>query len=115
MKPRQDLFTYTINELRYGEAQHDLTQALHECVQAARLTGKAATLTLTLKVEPEGDGQYRLRDDIRTRLPKVAESTLMFGTPDGNLTRHDPRQRDMDLKIVPGEPADPPIRVNEGE
>jgi hypothetical protein len=27
--------------------------------------------------------------------------TLMFGTPEGNLTREDPNQQSLDLKSVP--------------
>lgn len=102
MPLRPDLFTYTINQLRLGDAQEDLSEALHECVETARLTGKSAHLVLKLTIKPHGHGQYELVDDVTTKLPRAERGiTLMFGTPEGNLSRNDPRQPDLDLRPVP--------------
>ncbi|ADE14132.1 conserved hypothetical protein [Nitrosococcus halophilus Nc 4] len=100
---RPDLFAYTINQLRYGAAAQELSERLNECVQGARDTGKQAKLTLTLTVKPIGQnsGQYEIREQIKAQVPELDKGmTLMFGTPEGNLQREDPRQVKMDLKSV---------------
>ncbi len=101
MTVRQDLFSYTINQLRHGLTQEELSEELNRCVQAAQDTGKSARLTLELTIKPTGGGQYLLTDKISTKLPTLdREATLMFGTPEGNLTRDDPRQSKLPLRQV---------------
>lgn len=99
---RPDLFIHTLNILRYGEAQTEASEALAECVDRARDTGKAATLTITLKITPKGScGQFLIQDQIKTKLPDLEkEETIMFGTPEGNLQREDPRQSKLPLRQV---------------
>lgn len=95
------LFANVISQLRFGGAGEDLSESLHECVEVARNTGKQTKLVLTLTIKPHGDGQYELRDEVTTKLPKPQHGlTLMFGTPEGNLTRHNPRQQELDIKSV---------------
>ena len=103
--PRPDLFTHTVNNLLGGHTAHELSDALAECVDRAQDTGKQAKLTLTLTIKPVGKtGQYELRDSIKTTLPELDRGmTLMFGTPEGHLTREDPNQASLDLKAVPDE------------
>lgn len=99
---REDLFLFTARELRNGATQRDLSERLSECVEAARDCQKAATLTLKLTIKPLGNsGQYEIRDDITAKIPELDRGiTLMFGTPDNNLTRSDPRQSKLDLRRV---------------
>ena len=105
MNIRADLFTATVNQLLNGHTQSELSDKLAECVDRARETGKQAKLTLTLTIKPVGQtGQYEIRDQIKQVLPELDRGiTLMFGTPDGNLTRDDPNQRKLDLKSVSDE------------
>ncbi|RLJ20089.1 hypothetical protein DJ031_06755 [bacterium endosymbiont of Escarpia laminata] len=100
---RQDLFTHVVNNLRYGAAQADLSEALNDCVNRSRETGKQSTLTLTIKIKPNGStGQYHLSEEVKTKLPNLDKGeTIMFGTPEGNLQREDPAQSDLDLQAVP--------------
>ena len=102
MALRQDLFTSVINEMRYGNTQDELTEALAECVERAQETGKQSELVLSIKIKPNGSsGQYELRDDIKTKLPSLDKgATIMFGTPEGNLQREDPNQKSLDLREV---------------
>lgn len=106
-KNRPDLFQHVVNSLRYGAAAEELSEALAECVDRARDAGKAATLTLTIKIKPKGNsGQYFIEDDIKTKVPALMkEETIMFGTPDGNLTREDPRQQKLPLRVAGDEKA----------
>lgn len=108
MSIREDLFLYTVAQLRSGATQSELSEALNECVNRARETGSAATLTLTLKIDPDGDGTYRIADKFASKLPSMRRgSTIMYGTPDGNLMREDPRQAELDIRIVPHDRAAP--------
>lgn len=100
-KPRPDLWNFTVANMRYGATQEELSEKLAEAVNMARETGKQAEVTLKLTVKPEGDGQYKLTDKITAKLPELPRgSTIMFGTPDGNLMREDPRQEKMPLRGV---------------
>lgn len=102
MAIRHDLFTHTLNSLRMGEAQEELSKKLNECVCSAREIGKAATLTLSITIKPNGKGQFEIIDKINTKLPSADKGiTLMYDTPDGNLQRENPRQHTMELRAVP--------------
>lgn len=100
-KARPDLWNFTVAQLRAGATQEELSEKLSEAVNMARETGKQAEVTLKLIVKPVGDGQYELRDKVSDKLPEMQRGmTLMFGTPDGNLMREDPRQNKMNLRGV---------------
>jgi len=101
MRVRPDLWNFTVSHLRAGATQEELSNKLAEAVCMARETGKQAEVTLKLIVKPVGDGQYELRDKVATKIPEHQRGmTLMFGTPDGNLMRDDPRQRNLELQSV---------------
>lgn len=101
-KCREDLFRHTVGMLRYGEAEKELTEKLHECITRAQTSGKTTELTLKIKIKPrQNTGQYIIEDDVTAKLPKVLkEETLLFGTPDGNLQREDPRQKTFEFREV---------------
>ena len=100
-----DLAVDTLKALRYGQAEHELCEAIAEAVQAARDTGKQAVISMKITIKPQGNsGQYFITDEITTKLPKLAkEQTIMFGTPEGNLLRDDPRQQKLPLRDLPQE------------
>lgn len=103
---RKDLFVHTLNNARMGLLADEASDALHACVEAARETGKPATLTLTLTLKANGaTGQLHLHDQIKTRLPARLPAldkgaTILFITPEGNLQREDPRQLTLAIKPV---------------
>lgn len=100
-KPRPDLWNSTVALLRAGATQEELSEKLAEAVNMARETGKAGEVILRITVKPVGDGQYELRDKVTAKLPELQRGmTLMFGTPDGNLMRDDPRQKKLELRGV---------------
>lgn len=104
---RQDLFSYTINNMRRGELQNELSEQLNEAVQACQLTNKMAKVTLTIDIKPNGGGTYFLVDNITAKIPKLPKnSTLMWGTPEGNLHITDPAQGELELRVV-NEPPQP--------
>src|SRR5574343_193736 len=104
MSVREDLFQLVVRKLRYGATQAELSEALNNCVNAVRETGSPASLTLTLKIDPDGDGTYRITDKFVHKLPSLKRgSTIMYGTPDGSLEREDPRQSALDLRAIPSD------------
>lgn len=104
MAIREDLFLFVVGQLRHGTTQAELSEMLSECVNRTRETGSAATLTLTLKILPDGDGTYRIEDKAVHKLPSMKRgATIMYGTPDGNLLREDPRQAELDIRIIPND------------
>lgn len=114
MATRADLFSYLVGQLRTGKTQAELSEALNECVRRANQVNKEATLTLTLKIKPNGDtGQYHISDKINTKLPEFDRAkTIMFGTPEGNLQRDDPSQQTLPgIKAVGGDEL-PPKKID---
>ena len=108
MSNRPDLYVHTLNQLLHGATSEELSENLSNCVEAVRNTGKQATLTLKLTVKPigQGTGQYEIRDKITAAIPELDRGmTLMFGTPEGNLEREDPRQKNLELKAVEDKPV----------
>jgi hypothetical protein len=90
-------FTDTLNQLRFGTLSDDLTKALHELTLKCGETGRAGRLTLDLQLKPGKGGQIEVFDDIKLKLPKEERgSSIMFSTPEGNLTREDPRQMQIE-------------------
>lgn len=91
---RPDLFTHTVNNLRYGQTQLELSEELATAVQRAIDTGKVAEVTLKIKIKPEANGkQVFITDEIKSKIPQFPrEQTILFPTSDGNLQREDPRQ-----------------------
>lgn len=94
MKP----FTDTLREIRSGLALDELTVSLQQLVLAVRSTGKKGTLTLKIEVGSYEriDAALVIKDTITLALPKIESGgTLMFDTPEGNLSRRNPRQDDL--------------------
>lgn len=117
MTYRQDLFVHTLNHLRGGKTQDELSEQLNQLVQDCRATGKTGSITLSIKVQPDkGDtGQYFLKDEIKVTKPKFDRgNTLFWGTPEGNLQRTDPHQGALDLRAAP-EDKTPPREVQQPE
>ena len=84
----------TVAQLGRGAVAAALDEAQRECVLAAMRTGKPATVTLTIKFDPDTKTDaIRASGKIKTKLPEEPEkAALFFPTPEGNLTRHDPKQ-----------------------
>lgn len=85
-------FTAWLAEHRSGLADHDLTTALADALLAAVRERKTASLTLTIKVEPSGEGVL-VTDVITTKVPQPPpESKHYFVDELGQLTRRHPLQ-----------------------
>lgn len=110
MAYRQDLFLFTLGQLRGGKTAEELSADLNQLVQDCRNVGKKGELTLKITIEPDkGDaGQYFIDSNVKVTAPKFAKSKTMFwGTPDGNLQRQDPNQGELPLRVIPDQPQAP--------
>ena len=93
-------FPQVLATLRFGTLSDELTNELQALVNKCQDTGRAGVLTLKIGLKPGKGGQIEVFDEISVKSPKEdRSSTLMFATPEGNLTRQDPRQTALDLSI----------------
>lgn len=94
---RRPLFD-TLRDLRGGEVIEDLAAQLQELVQAVQITGRAGSVTLRLDVKPMDSGTeaFVVADTITAKPPRIKSAgTVMFPTPEGNLTRQSQRQDEL--------------------
>ena len=105
-------------ELRRGRTQAEMSEALHELLQACADTGKKGELILKIIVDPKKVGEYEtprveISDQITVKRPRrtVSPSTF-FLTDDANPVRRYPNQDAFEpLREVPTPEADAsPIR-----
>lgn len=99
-------FAAALAELDKGRVHARLSEQLHELTSAVQATGKAGTLTLTLSLSPIKKGQT----DTLQLVPKVVlkaptgddetPTTVFFVDGAGNLTREDPTQMRLPLRLA---------------
>ena len=88
MRSFQDVLT----DLDEGKVHEQLTAQLPDLVKRVMETGKAGTITLTLRVKKE-NRMAVVNADVKVKLPAPAtDSTLFYATEDGVLRRDDPKQ-----------------------
>lgn len=92
-----DLYARTLSQLNLGYTTEELSAQLQQCVDRTQETGKQAKLIFTMTIKPAGrDGQIEITESIKATLPELARGkSLFFTTPEGNLTRDNPRQPDL--------------------
>lgn len=91
-------FVDTLRDLRGGEVLEQLDGQLQELVQAVQSTSAGGQLTLTIIVAPTKGAAEAVvvKDQIKLKKPEIKSSgTLMFPTPEGNLSRKHPKQDDL--------------------
>jgi len=78
-----------------GRTHADLSNLLHELIQEVLDKGKAGSLTLVVKVEPDDVYSRRLyvTENVSSKLPQPqVRKSIFFADETGNLTRTDPAQ-----------------------
>lgn len=94
-------FIDTLRDIEAGGLLDELSETQHRLIDAIRLTGKGGELTIKLAYKPDGNGQMTIKADVKAKEPAISRGTsLFFLTPEGNLTRRDPRQQDLPLRTV---------------
>lgn len=92
-KPTPKTFAAVLGALRYGELSDELDAELSKLTHECATTGRPGSLTLTIKLKPGKGRHFAITDEVKVKLPKADRGeTLMFPTPEGFLSRNDPKQ-----------------------
>jgi len=97
-----------ITDTLRGIAAGELVQAgeqLRELVNQVSITEKGGSVTIKISVKPAGraSGAMEVGYEVKTAMPKMSRrSSVMWGTPEGDLLTSDPSQAEFDLKSVSG-------------
>lgn len=91
---------------RAGVCMSELSEKLQQLSNTVRGTGKKGKLTLEITMNPlqKGGGHaVTVTDKISLKLPQDEPEVSVFYVGDqGQLTRNDPRQRELPLRAVEG-------------
>ena len=94
-------FSQTLSNLRHGTVVDEVDELLTEALQATADTGKMSTITVKLTIKPNGNGVYKILDDVKSTLPKFdKEPTVLFTDGQKQLVREDPRQAKLQLEHI---------------
>jgi hypothetical protein len=82
----------------------DASAELEKAALAAVRTGKKATVTLTLNIEPQKGSAISIGATINAKAPSTKEDSfsLFFVNNEGGLQRNDPRQSEMKFSAHDG-------------
>ena len=99
-------FSQLLFAQRGGALHGELTDELAALVEAVMATGKAGSLTLTIKVAKAGKGgghQMVVTDVVSIKAPKSdrGETFFFFDERNSGLSRNDPLQPSLPLQEVP--------------
>ena len=96
-------FSILVASFEDGQLNSDMTQAVQDLVarlhDVARDRGGSPGGTLTLKIGFKLDGGViETKTDFSVNMPKeIRPKSVFWATPNNNLTRSNPRQRDLPL------------------
>jgi hypothetical protein len=90
-------FNQLIAELHQGRTADEATRALKEIVEAVQETGNKGELVLKIKIEHnQGLDVLEFNGAVSAKRPSATyPSYMLYTTPEGNLTRDDPKQMNM--------------------
>lgn len=94
-------FADWLREQARGHSHEELSQALHDLVVRCQDTGRKGSLTYVVTIDPKNDeGILVVGDEIKLKLPEHDRAkSLFWADADGNLTRRDPNQHELDLPL----------------
>lgn len=82
-----------------GRAHEELTEGLHKVIAAVEETGKAGSVTLVIKVDPDkkASGVFRISDNVTVKAPTHDRGARIYFKDDtGNLSRSNPNQPELE-------------------
>ncbi|MFI6814457.1 hypothetical protein ACIBG7_18745 [Nonomuraea sp. NPDC050328] len=88
-------FADILRDIRNGQVANDAADALQDCVEAVRETGKKGQVVLTITIEPlkGSDHALTVSGDVNLKSPRpTPAAAVFFADQDYNLVRDDPRQ-----------------------
>lgn len=100
--------TDTLRLLDEGAFLDRCSERMAKLVRAVEDTGKAGKLVITLEVKRGTKGAMLIRPEVATKVPEAKpEPTMLWSTPEGNLTADNPKQQKLDLRQVPTDTGEP--------
>ncbi len=91
-------FTDTLRDVRGGQVIEQLDESLQQLVQQVQRTNKGGSLKLTVEVKPMRGSTEAVvvKATVTTKAPQFTDDgTVLFPTPEGNLTRTHHRQDEL--------------------
>lgn len=97
-----------LRQLAGGSAYDEANAMLAEIVDAVKDTRKVGELTIKLKISPNGDGSVKIHEDVKAKVPALSRGdTIFFVTEGGLLSRNDPRQPELPMRVVTTQRQEP--------
>jgi hypothetical protein len=98
-----------LREHKNGALHAELSEVLAEVTSAVLEHEKVGSLTLKVTVAPTKDGRtVFVTDEVKSTIPKADRGgSIMFADADGNLSRRDPRQMELTMRVVERDNGDP--------
>ncbi len=89
-------FIATLQQIREGQLVQFLTDELQDVITSVVEHSKPGSLTLKLKIEPNGDNAVTIVTDVKAQQarPGVGKA-IFYADTGGTLHRRDPRQGDL--------------------
>jgi len=91
-------FVDTLREVRAGMAIDELDANLQQLVQDVQRTNKGGSLKLTVEIKPMRGSTEAVvvKASVSVKAPTFSDNgTVLFPTPEGNLTRHHHKQDEL--------------------
>lgn len=112
-------FSLFLADLNDGHTHAALTGELAELLNTVRLTGRAGSLTLKIKIAPASKGgdcdKITVTAERKLELPKPEQPSDFFWlTDEAEPTRQHPRQHQLDLRDA-GATTTPPTTFKEAQ
>lgn len=93
-----------IKQIGNGYVDLEIGKALSEATAACLEHGKQAVVTVKFVIQQHNhkDGTVKILGDISSKLPKEkTEGSIVYVTPEGNLSVSDPAQINLNLQSIP--------------
>ena len=100
--PRSNSFASLLATLDGGECLHEASEKLAALVQRVDDVYKGGSLTLKINVKPAGAKRaMNVTASVSVKMPEEErEATILFATEDGLLTKQNPEQKELPLKVL---------------
>lgn len=106
-RPFADVF----REMNKGRTHNEMSLALQDLVAAVLDTGKAGTLTLTLKISSaKSHDMVVVEDDVKVKKPQARAASLFYVDDQFNVRREDPNQDALPGLVEAVAPSKPELR-----
>lgn len=89
-------FIAALQGIRDGQLVTMLSEEMQDVITSVIEHGKGGSITLKLKIEPNGDNAVTIVSEVDAKQAKpVIGKAIFYADTGGNLHRRDPRQGDM--------------------